>query len=533
MPDLLLIDAVGTCVAIDLEGLDADDRQAVREAWADALHTDDAVAPAATVTPRGSTRAFMLSNLSQQVTLAAIEERKGQLWMLHAAAVATDDGHVVVMVGPSGRGKTTAARTLGRHFGYLSDETVAIDGDGRVWPYRKPLSVIEEASAPKTQPAPSRLGLRPVPDAPLHVAAVVLLDRTPDGPETPYDEPVELGDALTELVAQSSYLAHMPAALRQIAAIADATGGFRRVRYREAETLPDLIRALAATPGRTPAPVEPYDDPDAVAAPTVGLAAAEDDGATQGPHAATTPIPDAAPEPLTTPARFWRTRASDALELQDPDRIVLLAVDQYARGSVRILAGIAPELWRAATGATFDDLVAAAVALHGAPDDGDAATPVLAAVDELCAQGVLISGERPLQRRDDVAWVDRPEQIVALALSVPGAQPLALPGSAAVYWEWLEDPMTATQIVARAVAETGAPVATVDADLRAFLATLEDAQLIARVPEGRRRLHRVRDDIDDADAGAGTDAAASDTGGTGDAEAGAASDATDADPDAD
>ena len=101
----------------------------------------------------------MLSSLSQQVTLAAIEAARGRAWMLHAAGIATPDGPVVVLVGPSGRGKTTASRALGAVYGYVSDETVAIDEDGRVWPYRKPLSVIEDFAAPKTQLAPSALGL--------------------------------------------------------------------------------------------------------------------------------------------------------------------------------------------------------------------------------------------------------------------------------------------------------------------------------------------------------------------------------------
>ena len=58
-------------------------------------------------------RAVMLSGLSQQVTLAAIEAARGRAWMLHAAGIATPDGQVVVLVGPSGRGKTTASRALG------------------------------------------------------------------------------------------------------------------------------------------------------------------------------------------------------------------------------------------------------------------------------------------------------------------------------------------------------------------------------------------------------------------------------------
>ena len=184
MARTLLVDAVGSCIAIDLTALDEDDEAAVRAAWADAL-ADAAAEPVETVTPYGTERVHMLSGLSQQVTLAAIEAARGRAWMLHAAGIATPDGQVVVLVGPSGRGKTTASRALGAVYGYVSDETIAIDDDGRVWPYRKPLSVIEDPGAPKTQLPPSALGLQPLPDAELRVAAVVLLDRDPSHPETP------------------------------------------------------------------------------------------------------------------------------------------------------------------------------------------------------------------------------------------------------------------------------------------------------------------------------------------------------------
>ena len=248
MARTLLVDAVGSCIAIDLTALDEDDEAAVRAAWADAL-ADAAAEPVDTVTPYGTNPAVMLSGLSQQVTLAAIEAARGRAWMLHAAGIATPDGQVVVLVGPSGRGKTTASRALGAVYGYVSDETVAIDDDGRVWPYRKPLSVIENPEAPKTQMPPSAVGLKPLPDAELRVAAVVLLDRDPSHPEEPTVEVTDLGDALEELISQTSFLHDQPAALRFIAALAAATGGIRTVKYREAATLPSVIPELVKPGG--------------------------------------------------------------------------------------------------------------------------------------------------------------------------------------------------------------------------------------------------------------------------------------------
>ena len=58
---------------------------------------------------------------------------------IHAAAVATSEG-AVVLPGGSGSGKTTlCARLLQRGAAYLSDDSVALDGDGRVLGYPKAL----------------------------------------------------------------------------------------------------------------------------------------------------------------------------------------------------------------------------------------------------------------------------------------------------------------------------------------------------------------------------------------------------------
>ncbi|MFX6027812.1 hypothetical protein ABTE84_20905, partial [Acinetobacter baumannii] len=74
--------------------------------------------------------------------------------MLHAAGVAGSDGAVVVLVGPSGAGKTTAIRHLAARAGYVSDETIALNATGAVLPYRKPLSVITDGVAHKVQHSP-------------------------------------------------------------------------------------------------------------------------------------------------------------------------------------------------------------------------------------------------------------------------------------------------------------------------------------------------------------------------------------------
>ena len=449
MARTLLVDAVGSCIAIDLTALDEDDEAAVRVAWADAL-ADAAAEPVETVTPYGSERVHMLSGLSQQVTLAAIEAARGRAWMLHAAGIATPDGQVVVLVGPSGRGKTTASRALGAVYGYVSDETIAIDDDGRVWPYRKPLSVIEDPGAPKTQLPPSALGLQPLPDAELRVAAVVLLDRDPSHPEAPAVEVTDLGDALEELVSQTSFLHDQPAALRFIAALAAATGGIRRVKYREAATLPSVIPELVRPTGPIVVPAMPAH---------ISAAASED-----GP-------------------RFSRVEVADEVAVDDPDRIGLLTIRENRQGHVTLLGGIAPAVWRAADRATLGQLTEAAIAAYDEPEGFDAGAAVLVAVGQLLDAGLLTSDEPVISRREDVARVDSGDRIVALPLS-PGpdeqlAQSAALTGSAALIWEWLEEPVTMTQLIARATEAAGMDAAAeVAGQVEAFVAELTESRLV-------------------------------------------------------
>jgi hypothetical protein len=60
---------------------------------------------------------------------------------LHAAAVGRA-GRALALVGPMGAGKSTlAAALVQRGWDYLTDEVVAIDGDGSVRPYAKPCSL--------------------------------------------------------------------------------------------------------------------------------------------------------------------------------------------------------------------------------------------------------------------------------------------------------------------------------------------------------------------------------------------------------
>ncbi|WP_068479763.1 ATP-binding protein [Pseudoclavibacter helvolus] len=213
----------------------------------------------------GGSAADLASQLSTIVTLDAIEHNGGRLVMIHAAGIALDDGRVIAFVGPSGRGKTTLARSLGREYGYVTDETLAVDFDGNVLPYRKPLSVIVDPSEPKAQLSPAKLGLRPLPDAPLRIAAIVLLHRVEEhelegGPQL---SPVATGSAIGWMVPELSYLPALPDPLVQLAELIDSTDGVRRVTYSEASQVVDLVPEILSSHGDVQPWTSGHSEPDA------------------------------------------------------------------------------------------------------------------------------------------------------------------------------------------------------------------------------------------------------------------------------
>ena len=253
MPRVLSIDAIGAVIDIDGSALSHDAWAAAKVAWQDAVvEPPGGAAPSATVIAHGTvTPEAMLAGLSVDVTVAALEARAGDLLMLHSAGLATEQGGVVALVGPSGRGKTTASRVLGRVFSYVSDESVGIAADGNVLPYRKPLSLIELNPYLKVQRSPTELGLLALPTAPLRLAALVLLERS-DAAIAPRVELVSLAVGIVELAQQASYLGRLPSPLRTLTAHIEAVGGVRRITYSNAESLAPIIQELGANAPATP-----------------------------------------------------------------------------------------------------------------------------------------------------------------------------------------------------------------------------------------------------------------------------------------
>lgn len=325
MTRTLRLNPLGVDVELRLdESIPADFEADLRESWADVVgqpgegepdethrlslspfdnpETGDAV---------GRSTADLASQISTIVTLDAIEHNGGRLVMIHAAGIALEDGRVIAFVGPSGRGKTTLAKTLGREHGYVTDETLAIDFDGNVLPYRKPLSVIVDSSEPKEQLSPAKLGLRPLPDVPLKIAAIVLMHRVDeheleDGPQI---SPVTTGSAIGWMVPELSYLPALPDPLVQLAELIDSTNGVRRVTYSDASQVAALVPEILTSHGDAQPWTSGHSEPNAT---TPSATVGEDSyRRAAGVH--------------------WLLFANEAVTLES--RIV------------RQLAGIAPGLW--------------------------------------------------------------------------------------------------------------------------------------------------------------------------------------------
>ncbi len=297
---------------------------------------------------RGSLE-FLAYRFSVHVTTAALEYHRGRQLMFHAGGIARSDGAVVAIVGPSGRGKTTTIRELAREYGYVSDETIAITGQGEVWPYRKPLSVITEGHQDKVQIPPSDLHLQPLPDGVLRIAGLVLLDRAAEEIRTSQVESVSLAEGLVELVQQTSYLVELPHPLRRIAEIATATGGVRRLLAAAPESISAVADSLFE-----PSQCEPWQQV----------------------------------MPSVVPALPYRVSDDVVDAVECTDGTVVMTRDRQ----VRLLQGVGSLIWSSlCEGDDWDALELRAHALLGPPPAGTAIEAITAACDELTDTGIIVA----------------------------------------------------------------------------------------------------------------------------------------------
>lgn len=320
----------------------------VRAAWCDAMLEPAQEADTSVILSSQGAEDSILEQISVDVTLAALHYRRGELLMFHAAGVADPTGQVIAFVGPSGRGKTTLSRHLAQTYGYVSDETVAIDSSLTVFPYRKPLSVIREGQ-PKDQVAPSVFGLQPLPAAPLALRALVVLDRA-DDPCEPRIERMLFTDAVQEVLPQMSYFPELEAPFAQLATVVEAVGGVLKLTYSEATEVLPVIRAVFD------GNVAPADS-----GPGERLVACE-------PH----------------PSADLRIGAIDDA-FDTGDEVVVMA-----NRVVHVLDGIAPEIWRGlSAGQGLAQVTESVVEVFGAPPEGDPTELVRAAISELAAKGLV------------------------------------------------------------------------------------------------------------------------------------------------
>jgi hypothetical protein len=248
-------------VTVEVEVPDQETRERLAHQWSRALVEAPGPAVGPVRAPAGPSETSPARDyvLTTQVTVAGLQATAGVRLNLHAGGLADDRGRVLALVGPSGTGKTTATRTLAGRLGYLSDETVSIDAEGRVFPHAKPLSVVIDPGRPweKAQVSPDDLGLLPTPSYGA-LARLVVLQRGAEGERGLVR--LDPAEALLELIEQTSSLALVPDPLTRVLDVMANCGGVYALRYTEIEDhVDDLVDLLATEPDTyvdaDPAPV--------------------------------------------------------------------------------------------------------------------------------------------------------------------------------------------------------------------------------------------------------------------------------------
>lgn len=376
------IRALGVPVRIETSGDDtAAIETAISDAWSACLSqpADDAIpyrvhfsTDATVEAPAGARiyrdRAALLDALSTGITQLVIDARSADLLMLHAAGLSDEHGRTIACVAASGTGKTTLARSSAGRFRYVTDETVGIDRDGGVVAYHKPLSVKGANPGPKTQQAPTSLGLvlSTEDPFPLRLSKIVLLDRIEDCPGMEI-LPVDELDAMTALVPQISYLSRLDRPLQRLAGIISWTGGVVRARYAEATDLAPGLHALLAEPGQTSRPTAALTDDEETTETLASwtMQSAQPVGERSSLRYRARPVTD------------WLVRGAECLVLCEQTVFRLSVI------GAAMLAMTAHEPL------TLDELTHRLVDLYGDPDGADSRTLARDALVSLISAGIV------------------------------------------------------------------------------------------------------------------------------------------------
>lgn len=308
--------------------------------------------------------------LTTTLTGQAINACAGALFMFHAAGVADPiSGKVAGLIAPSGTGKTTASRALcTRGYGYVTDETLIFNDVGDVLPYPKPLSVIiGDLVGQKSQHGPDELGFTPLPDGPLTLGPLVVLDRAEDTVE-PRLEPMSVFEGLMAVLPQSSAVPLVPDALERIAELARRGGGFHRLAYTEISDAIDVLHtAFTTTEAERDWIHVPGNWPDGDAAPS------------RYGHTAAAAVAD----PPTAHTRYERGLFVDALTSLHADEALVLVGDLPAH-----LLGVGAQIWALLeTPRGAQELTERCVAIYGDHPQADQLT--LDALVQLEESGVV------------------------------------------------------------------------------------------------------------------------------------------------
>lgn len=238
--------ALGVELDVDLKSLSPEQRNAIIREWSECLvEKESSSTQDAAITVSGPGDEQTNYGLHRSVTQHAIAKQIGKLHMFHSCAVADDCGSVIGFVARSGTGKTTAAQWLAKKYRYITDETLACDSDGKVYPFPKPLSIKKEGESGKLGQSPLDAGLRTLAqDQPLILRALVLLQRDEDRTEPPELEAIPVHEAIGHIAPETSSLLAVPHPLSTLAELLSRSGGPWALQYRDIEDCDHLIDDL-------------------------------------------------------------------------------------------------------------------------------------------------------------------------------------------------------------------------------------------------------------------------------------------------
>lgn len=354
---------------LDLSALEDSEAQEMADRWQRCRELASLTTPVlddapTTITARSPAAPY---DLSREVTRKGLTRLTGRATLLHAAALADEGGRALVLVAPSGGGKSTATRVLGRRLGYVSDESVILLEDQRIAPHPKPPSLVTDPKRRfrKEEPAPDDIGLGATPAMP-RLGRLITLARDPDVTE-PAIHPVGLIDQVLAVLPETSSTWRLPDGLHRLARAVTTGGAPARLHYSEIEACHDLVRDHLAR-DQPDAPTWEHLPPDATQRLAGDEAATGDGGEESGAE-------------LTGDDVLARGDWSDAIAVDG--EVLVLAGPSPLR-----LAGPGAVLWRSAgAGRSVDALTDDVVTALG--DHPDARAIVREAAGELLRYGVL------------------------------------------------------------------------------------------------------------------------------------------------